>query len=305
MANGDPDSDDNTKIYAYTLSTEAHDAAKDINNLKTQLGLGSRTEFKGGIWSDGVTLWVSVVHTDNRGRNFYAFNLPQPTARARSGPSDDATLKDLRLSGVTLTPAFSPAQTRYTAMVSHDVASTTVTAAPNDLEAAVEIFWASDETASRNTARRGTQVTLEEGYNVIVMDVEAASGSIETYFVEVTKTEAPPVSGGPLPQAAKLSTSSASQPGLTGSSIGLGEWKSRLIFAESLLNGGVRFVFLVPAEEFQIEETADLLGGNWQSLPEDEFKMIREDNGAGPDRLTVILPKAEGKQRFLRLIPLR
>ena len=48
-------------------------------------------------------------------------------------------------------------------MVEHDVASTTVTATPNDLEAGVEIFWASHETASRRTAHRGSQVSLEEG----------------------------------------------------------------------------------------------------------------------------------------------
>ena len=62
------------------------------------------------------------------------------------------------------------------------------------------------------------------------------------------------------------------------------------------------------AEEFGIEETPDLLGETWRLLPEDEFKMIREireDSVDSRDRLTVILPKAEGKQRFLRLTPQR
>ena len=193
-------------------------------------------------------------------------------------------------------------------MVSHDVASTTVTATPNDLEAAVEIFWASDEAASRETARRGAQVTLEEGYNLIVMDVEAENGRLEIYFVEVTKAEAPPVSGGPLPQPQSFqpsATSSANQADLAGSSIGLGEGESRLIFAESLPNGGVRFVFLVPAEEFQMEETNNLLAREWRPLPEDTFQSTRESLGDGQDRLTIILPEAAGKQRFLRLTPQR
>ena len=121
----------------------------------------------------------------------------------------------------------------------------------------------------------------------------------------------PSVSGGPLPQPQSFqpsTTSSASQTALAGSSIGIGGWKSQLLFAEPLPNGGVRFVFLVPAEEFQMEETDNLLAREWRPLPEDEFKMIREireDNVDSQDRLTLILPKAAGKQRFLRLTPLQ
>ena len=68
-------------------------------------------------------------------------------------------------------------------------------------------------------------------------------------------------------------------------------------------------MFAVPAEEVGIEETTpDLLGETWRPLPEDEFKMIREireDNVDDQDRLTIILPQAEGKQRFFRLAPLK
>ena len=114
----------------------------------------------------------------------------------------------------------------------------------------------------------------------------------------------PPVSGGPLPvfQSASVGDNPSAS---SSSAAGLGEWKSRLIFAEPLLDGGVRFVFAVPdAEGFRIEETPDLLGETWRPLPDEEFKMIREireDNVDDQDRLTVILPAAEGKQRFLRL----
>ena len=150
-------------------------------------------------------------------------------------------------------------------------------------------------------------VALNERHNVIAVDVTAENGDAQTYLVRVTKSGAPPVSGGPLPQPQSFqssATSSASQPVLTGSSAG--EWKSQLIFAESLLDGGVRFVFAVPAaEEFGIEETPDLLGETWSPLPEEEVKILRESNGNGSDRLTIIFPKAEGKQRFLRLTPLK
>ncbi len=73
----------------------------------------------------------------------------------------------------------------------------------------------------------------------------------------------------------------------------------------ALPDGGVRFVFLVPTEEFKIEITPDLMSGEWRALADDEVQMIREDNGDGQDRLTIILPNAAGKQRFLRLTPLK
>ncbi len=93
---------------------------------------------------------------------------------------------------------------------------------------------------------------------------------------------------------------------LSSSSVaGIGEGESRLIFAESLPNGGVRFVFLVPEEEFKMEETVKLLSGEWRPLADDEFKAVRESIDNNKDRLTIILPKALGKQRFLRLIPLK
>lgn len=306
VANGDPVRDENVKIYAYNLETKARDSAKDIDNLKDQLALDNRNEFKGGIWSDGTTMWVSVVHSDSRGKNLYAFNLPKPGARLQSAPSEDSTLKDLRLSGIGLNPVFSPDNTIYTALADHDVASTTVTATPNDSEATVDIFWASDGAASKSTASKGPYVALQEGYNIIVIDVEAEDGNVESYWVEVTRSEAPPVSGGPLPAFQSASVGNNPMADSASSSTVLEKGKSRLIFAEPLADGGVRFVFAVPdAEEFGIEETPDLLGGNWQSLPDDAFQTVRKSNGDGQDRLAVILPQAEEKQRFLRLISLR
>ena len=232
-------------------------------------------------------------------------NTPGPGVRE----SGDATLRDLRLSGITLTPAFSPEETSYTAWVDNTatnaITSTTVTATPNHSEATVKIYWANHEGASISASRRGPQVTLEEGYNIIAIDVTAESRTAQsTYIIEVTKSEAPPVSGGPLPVF--QSASVGDNPSASSSSAGgLKEWKSRLIFAESLLDGGVRFVFLVPPDELKIEENPDLTSGEWRPLLDDEFQVTRESNVDGPDRLTIILPRAAGKQRFLRLTPLK
>ena len=187
--------------------------------------------------------------------------------------------------------------------MNHDVVSTTVTATPNDSGAIVEILWSSDRSATARTANRGRQVALSEGYNFIAVDVTAESGDMQSYVVWVTKSEAPPVSGGPLPVFQSSAADNHPTAATASSVAGLGTGESRLIFAESLLNGGVRFVFLVPAEEFQIEETDNLLAGEWHPLPEDEFQSTRESLGNGQDRLIIILPKAEGEQRFLRLSP--
>ena len=169
--------------------------------------------------------------------------------------------------------------------------------------AAVDIFSGGRGTTRRN-ARRGPQVSLQERYNIIAIDVTVENGiSRSTYLIEITKVAPPPVSGGPLPvfQSASVGDNLSAS---SSSAAGIGEWKSRLLFAEPLLDGGVRFVFAISAEEFRIEETPDLLGETWRPLPDEEFKMIREireDNVDSRDRLTVILPAAEGKQRFLRL----
>ena len=67
--------------------------------------------------------------------------------------------------------------------------------------------------------------------------------------------------GGLLPVFQSASAGNNSTADLSSSSVaGIGEEESRLIFTEPLLDGGVRFVFAVPAvEEFGIEETPDLL----------------------------------------------
>ena len=229
--------------------------------------------------SDGLRGWQDI----------HAYRMPTPSSGVTDQSdfffSEDSTLKDLQLSGATLTPAFSADNLYYKALVDHTVNTATVTATSNDAGAAVDILSGVLGT-TRSEADRGPQVSLEEGGNIIVIDVTAESRTAQsTYLIRVTKAEAPPVSGGPLPlfqaQAVGGGDPTAS---LAGSSIGIGEWKSRLIFAEPLQNGGVRFVFAVPAaEEFGIEETPDLLGETWRTLPEEETQILREKTVDGQD----------------------
>ena len=303
--------DNERKLHAYTLNLSATEATNRVSrDTGKDIAIATSGDPK-AIWSNGTVMWVAFA--DSRNPDILAYPMPTTSSGVTDQSdfyfSEDSTLKALQLSGATLTPAFSADNHYYTALVDHTVHTATVTATSNDSGAAVDIFSGGRGTTRRN-ASRGPQVALKEGYNIIAIDVTAESRTAQsTYIIEVTKAEAPPISGGPLPQApssqASGGFSSASQEALAGSSAGLGEWKSRLIFAEPLQNGGVRFVFLVPAEELKIETTPDLLGETWRPLPDDEFKAVRESNGNGQDQLTVILPQTEGKQRFLRLTPQR
>ena len=306
------DDSDEKRIYAYNLDTGARIPENDYKTLNENWNEGSDTGIESpdndrprGIWSDGE----NMSHRKDPGDMKILAYLMPPASGTTGGSdfffSEDSTLKDLQLSGATLTPAFSADNLYYTALVDHAVNIATVTATPNDAGAAVDILSGVLGT-TRSEAVRGPQVSFEEVDNIIAIDVTAESRTAQsTYIIEVTKAEAPPTSGGPLLVFQSASVGDNPSASSSSSVAVLGEWKSQFIFAEPLLDGGVRFVFAVPAaEEFGIEETADLLGETWKPLPEDEVKILRESSGAGPERLTIILPKAAGKQRFLRLRPL-
>ena len=54
------------KIYAYNLTTQARDGAKEFNTLKA-----AGNVIPSGLWSDGTTMWVADFHEDK----IYAYNL--------------------------------------------------------------------------------------------------------------------------------------------------------------------------------------------------------------------------------------
>ena len=298
------DSDDD-RIYAYNLGDtnlidriripkKEFDTLKDAGNIDPL-----------GIWSDGETMWVA----DSLNNRLYAYILPQSSTTLPAAASGDPGLSAMVLSGVGLNPVFSSHNSIYTATVDHTVTSTTITATPSHSASTVNILPASSNAGGVGGSSGGHQVALEEGRNIITVDVTAEDGSTRTYAVLVTRAAAPQSSSSGALWQGEESKSTAQNflPLVVGkysdSSSG-GVW-SHLVSAETLLDGGVRFVFIVSAEEVGIEASSSLLGGKWRLLSGEESKMFREDNGDGKDRLTVILPKAEGKQRFLRLAPQR
>ena len=92
-------------------------------------------------------------------------------------PGSDAALKSLELSEGTLEPAFSPATTAYTAAVSSDVTSITVTGVPRSSAAAAG-------------GDNGTPKALEVGENPPIRIVVTAEDGVtaRTYTVTVTRS---------------------------------------------------------------------------------------------------------------------
>ena len=112
------------------------------------------------------------------------WKVQQVAAPAASAVAD---LADLRIGGLTLSPAFSAATTTgYTAATTN--ATNTVTAIPADANATVEI---TNEDAEEETTRvvNGRAVTWGAGANTLTVKVTAANGSAtKSYVVTVTKS---------------------------------------------------------------------------------------------------------------------
>ena len=89
-----------------------------------------------------------------------------------AAPSSDATLETLTLSGLTLSPAFDPATTEYTAEVEEALATTTVEAMPAHPSATVE--------------GDGPQSLTAGEENTISVTVTAEDGTSQIYTVTVT-----------------------------------------------------------------------------------------------------------------------
>ena len=94
-------------------------------------------------------------------------------------PSSTATLGELKIGALTLTPAFASATDTYTASTTN--ATNTVTARATDAAASVEILVNGEEIAN------GTAATWVDGSNTVAITVTAEDGTTtEVYTVTVT-----------------------------------------------------------------------------------------------------------------------
>ena len=96
-------------------------------------------------------------------------------------PSADATLADLKIGALALSPAFASATVSYTAATTN--ASNTITATPSDAGATIEI------TVGDKSVDNGSAATWATGANTVTVKVTAADGTTtKTYTVTVTKS---------------------------------------------------------------------------------------------------------------------
>ena len=111
------------------------------------------------------------------------------TVTATRAAANDASLSGLSLSGITLSPAFDPATTSYSATVHHSVSSTVVTAdaAHDDATAVVKLGGVIDADGT---------VALAAGANTVTVEVTAQDGAaMRVYTVTATRPADTTLSG--------------------------------------------------------------------------------------------------------------
>ena len=82
---------DDTKVYAYDLSTKAHDSTKDIN-------LATANNKPEGVWCDATYVWVVDDDTVSNGNDIFAYN------RADGTQNTDVDFTDIDDSGLNANP---------------------------------------------------------------------------------------------------------------------------------------------------------------------------------------------------------
>ncbi|MDE0471242.1 MAG: hypothetical protein OXH57_04825, partial [Ekhidna sp.] len=83
--------DGDDKVYAYTLATGAHNAAKDID-----LDAANSSPF--GFWSNGTTLWVS----DYNDTRIFAYTLATGVRNAAKDITTRSVIRGIWSDGVTI-----------------------------------------------------------------------------------------------------------------------------------------------------------------------------------------------------------
>ena len=190
---------------AHDVASTTVTATPNDGHATVAIGGGGGTQRTVALAVGANAIAVAVTAEDGATTKTYTV-----TVTRAAPPSDDATLSGLSLSGIDI-GAFASGTTAYAADVAHDVASTTVSATPNDGNATVAIGGVA-----------GTQrtVALAEGANAIAVAVTAEDGATtKTYTVTVTRAAAEgdgdeDESGGDLPAAFALDGKNDSPSGL-------------------------------------------------------------------------------------------
>jgi hypothetical protein len=125
------------------------------------------------------TINVLIVAQDGVTTKTYTVTVTRATV-----PSNDATLSNLTVSSVTLTPVFASATTSYTDSVTSSISSITVTPTVNQSNATVTVNGTAVTSGSASSS-----INLNVGSNTITIVVTAQDGvTTKTYTITVTRT---------------------------------------------------------------------------------------------------------------------
>ena len=181
--------------YEYTASVGSGVASITVTAATTHPGATYVIKLGGVTDADGTiplavgenVITIEVTAQDGATTRTYTVTV------TRADPAQDATLR--ALTGLTLIPRFSPEVEAYTASVSNDVSSVTLTATPSQAGAGASAAYRFN---GADAATPTFELAVGSG-NVISIVVTAADGSTtRTYTVTVTRREAVIfVSGGP------------------------------------------------------------------------------------------------------------
>lgn len=133
-----------------------------------------------------IKVYANGMPKDNNSFLFLDISELQPLAYRVTSvtppeASDDATLSDLKIGALTLTPAFASATKTYTAATTN--ATNTITATPSNAGSEIEIK------VGDTPVDNGSAATWASGANTVTIKVTAPDGtSTETYTVTVTKS---------------------------------------------------------------------------------------------------------------------
>ena len=133
--------------------------------------------------SEGVnTIGVSVI-AENGDVNTYTITLIRAAA-AGSNLSDDATLSNLRLSGINFNESFSSGRSSYTADIGSNIANVTITSNAHHRGATITVNGFSVASgSSRNIPITSNQQTIR----VVVTSEDG--GTVRTYTIALTRTQ--------------------------------------------------------------------------------------------------------------------
>lgn len=128
----------------------------------------------------GGNLIEILVTAQDLSTNAYTISV------TRAG-SSNANLISLNISTGTLNPTFSSGTTSYTVSVAHAISGVTITAAKEDLNAAIHVNG-----MATTSGQASPMVNLAVGSNLIEVLVTAQDGSTKTYSITVTRAVLPP-----------------------------------------------------------------------------------------------------------------